>query len=116
MIKIEDSTNRPLVEEVVREGQEHVFRWWDDLSGSQRESLLRQLRDIDFTLLMVFKDETCTVKEGKVENPDVLIETDSEIILGITDGEISPTKAFMGGKLKAKGDMKDMLRIQMLMK
>ena len=72
--------------------------------------------DIDFTLLMVFKDETCTVKEGKVENPDVLIETDSEIILGITDGEISPTKAFMGGKLKAKGDMKDMLRIQMLMK
>jgi putative sterol carrier protein len=72
--------------------------------------------DIDFTILMIFKNETCTVKEGKVENPDVLIETESEIILGISDGEISPTKAFMGGKLKAKGDMKDMLKIQMLMK
>ncbi|MBS7251208.1 MAG: SCP2 sterol-binding domain-containing protein [Candidatus Freyarchaeota archaeon] len=72
--------------------------------------------DTDFSLLMEFKDETCTVKEGSVEKPDVLIETDSEVILGICDGEISPTKAFMGGKLKAKGDMKDMLKIQMLMK
>lgn len=51
MIQIENSTDRALVEEVVREGQEHVFRWWDDLSGSQHDSLLNQLRDIDFTLL-----------------------------------------------------------------
>lgn len=51
MIKIENSRDHPLVEEVVREGQEHVFRWWDDLSGSQQDSLLNQLRDIDFTLL-----------------------------------------------------------------
>ncbi len=72
--------------------------------------------DTDFSILMEFKDETCTVKEGSVENPDVLIETSSEIILGISDGEVSPTKAFMSGKLKAKGDMKDMLKIQMLMK
>lgn len=72
--------------------------------------------DVDFSILMEFKDETCTVKEGSIENPDVLIETESEIILGISDGEVSPTKAFMGGKLKAKGDMKDMLKIQMLMK
>ena len=72
--------------------------------------------DEDFSILMVFKDETCTVKEGSVENPDVTIETASEVILGISDGEVSPTKAFMGGKLKAKGDMKDMLKIQMLMK
>ncbi|MHA1268703.1 MAG: SCP2 sterol-binding domain-containing protein [Candidatus Helarchaeota archaeon] len=72
--------------------------------------------DTDFSILMEFKNESCTVKIGSVENPDVLIETSSEIILGISDGEISPTRAFMGGKLKAKGDMKDMLKIQMLMK
>lgn len=72
--------------------------------------------DQDFHILMIFKDQACTVKEGSVENPDVSIETESEIILGISDGEISPTKAFMGGKLKAKGDMKDMLKIQMIMK
>jgi putative sterol carrier protein len=72
--------------------------------------------DAPINLFMVFKDETCTLKEGTVPNPDVLITTASETILGVTRGEISPTKAFMSGKLKAKGNMKDMLKIQMLMK
>ncbi|WXG41948.1 MAG: SCP2 sterol-binding domain-containing protein [Candidatus Freyarchaeum deiterrae] len=73
-------------------------------------------KDTGFSLLMEFKDETCTVKEGSVAKPDLLIETNSDVILGICNGEVSPTKAFMSGKLKAKGDMKDLLKIQMLMK
>jgi len=72
--------------------------------------------DQDFHILMVFKDQTCTLEEGSVETPDIVISTASDTILGITNGEISPTRAFMGGKLKAKGNMKDMLKIQMLMK
>ena len=63
--------------------------------------------DLDLHILMVFKDQSCTVKEGAVANPDVSIETESDIILGISDGEVSPTKAFMGGKIKAKGNYKD---------
>ncbi len=72
--------------------------------------------DQQFHLLMVFKDQTCVLKEGSVPTPDIVISCASEIIMNITKGEQSPTKAFMGGKLKAKGNMKDMLKVQMLMK
>ena len=65
---------------------------------------------------LVFKDAKCEIKEGDVEEPDITITTQSEVIIDIMDGELSPTKAFMGGKLKAKGPMKDMLKMQMLMK
>ena len=65
---------------------------------------------------LVFKDAKCEIKEGDIEEPDITITTQSEVIIDIMDGELSPTKAFMGGKLKAKGPMKDMLKMQMLMK
>ncbi|HME53777.1 MAG TPA: SCP2 sterol-binding domain-containing protein [Candidatus Lokiarchaeia archaeon] len=93
----------------------------DDESYKERfkgfdKTLQFDFTDQEFNLLMIFKDETCTLEEGSVETPDIVITTPSDIIMGITNGEISPTKAFMGGKLKAKGNMKDMLKVQMLMK
>ncbi|HMF34602.1 MAG TPA: SCP2 sterol-binding domain-containing protein [Candidatus Lokiarchaeia archaeon] len=93
----------------------------DDESYKERfkgfeKTLQFDFSDQDFHLLMVFKDETCTLEEGSVDAPDIVISTASDVIMGITNREISPTKAFMGGKLKAKGNMKDMLKIQMLMK
>jgi putative sterol carrier protein len=65
---------------------------------------------------LVFNEGKCDIHEGEVENPDFAITTTSEVIIDIMDGELSPTKAFMGGQIKAKGDMKDMLKMQMLMK
>ena len=35
---------RDLFETVKRFGQEHVFRWWDELDESEREALLVQIR------------------------------------------------------------------------
>ncbi len=64
----------------------------------------------------MFKDAKCEIKEGDIEDPDMTITTNSEVIIDIMDGEMSPTKAFMGGKIKAKGPMTDMLKLQMLMK
>lgn len=65
---------------------------------------------------LVFKDAKCEIKDGEIDDPDITITTTSDVIIDIMDGELSPTKAFMGGKLKAKGPMKDMLKMQMLMK
>lgn len=65
---------------------------------------------------LVFKDAKCEINEGDIEDPDMTIITNSEVIIDIMDGELSPTKAFMGGKIKAKGPMNDMLKLQMLMK
>lgn len=65
---------------------------------------------------LVFKNAKCEINEGEIEEPDMTITTTSEVIIDIMDGELSPTKAFMGGKIKAKGPMNDMLKLQMLMK
>ena len=80
------------------------------------KTLQFNFKDQSFNLLMIFKNETCELKEGFVPNPDIVITTSSKIILGFTNGEINPLKAFLSRKLKAKGNRKDMIKIQMLMK
>ncbi len=80
------------------------------------KSLLFTFTDQAFNLHMVFKDGTCTLKEGAIPNPDIEIITQSDVILGITSGEINAMKAFLTRKLKAKGDRAAMLKVQLLMK
>jgi putative sterol carrier protein len=70
----------------------------------------------DYHLMMVFQDQTCTLQEGEAENPEIVITTTSDTILGITNGKIKPVLAFMSGKIKTKGSMPDMLKVQTLMK
>jgi putative sterol carrier protein len=72
--------------------------------------------DQTFNLLMVFKNQTCELKEGSIEAPDIVITSQSKILLGIANGEINPIKAFLTRKLKAKGNRTSLLKVQMLMK
>jgi UDP-N-acetylglucosamine/UDP-N-acetylgalactosamine diphosphorylase len=50
-IRTENEPDKILIEKVFSYKQEHVFRWWNDLSANERKDLLNQLRLIDFTLL-----------------------------------------------------------------
>ncbi|PQP04370.1 MULTISPECIES: SCP2 sterol-binding domain-containing protein [Pseudomonas] len=54
---------------------------------------------------LVVKNSTCELLEG--ENPDaqVTLVMDSETLEGIVDGSTDGMQAFMGGKLRAEGDM-----------
>ena len=72
--------------------------------------------DEPYHILMGFKDGNCELKEESVENPDITITTKTDIIMGITNQQIDPMKAFVTRKLKASGDMKSMLKVQLLMK
>lgn len=54
---------RAVVEKAIAAGQEHIFRYWDELSASSRAKLLQQLREIDFDLMQ----ELC---EKYVRNAD----------------------------------------------
>ena len=65
---------------------------------------------------LIFDNAKCEIKEGDTESADITITTTSQVIIDMMNGELSPTKAFMGGKLKAKGPMTAMLKLQMLMK
>ena len=61
--------------------------------------------DEDKNFSLVVKDSTCELLEG--ENPDaqVTLVMDGETLQGIVSGETDGMQAFMGGKLRAEGDM-----------
>ena len=53
--------------------------------------------------------------EGEPENSDVKIIVDSETWIGIMDGSISGMKAYTAKKLKVKGKMSDLMKLQKIM-
>jgi putative sterol carrier protein len=53
--------------------------------------------------------------EGTVEKPHLLVTTDRGTLLGIMKGSLSPVDAYSVGKLKAKGSLTDLLKLQLLM-
>ena len=71
--------------------------------------------DIQFDVQMVFKDGTAKLVEGKVANPDMSMTVKSDLFMGIARGEINPMEAFMEGKIKPKGDMADLEKLQVFM-
>ncbi|MFX1467765.1 MAG: SCP2 sterol-binding domain-containing protein [Promethearchaeota archaeon] len=109
-----------MVNEELVEGIKKMVNKLDDPAYAERFADFNKTLQFNFTdtnnYYLIFKDAKCEIKEGDIEDPDITITTASEVIIDIMDGELSPTKAFMGGKLKAKGPMKDMLKMQMLMK
>jgi putative sterol carrier protein len=54
---------------------------------------------------VVIKEGTCQVQEGKHEAPTVTMTMPAETWLGIVNKEVNAIQAFMGGQLKATGDI-----------
>lgn len=48
-------------------GQEHLLRYYDELSGEQREFLLAQIDDLDLGLLKCIGDSSKELEKGKIE-------------------------------------------------
>ena len=65
---------------------------------------------------IVFKGGTVTIIDGIDENAELIITTSTETIIAIIEGNLSPTRAFMAGKIKTKGPMPDLMKLQVLMK
>ncbi len=81
-----------------------------------KKSLQFDFTDQPYHILMQFNDGSCELKEGSVQSPDITITTKTDVIMGITSKQVDPMKAFVTRKLKASGDMKSMLKVQLLMK
>ncbi len=65
---------------------------------------------------IVFNKGTATITDGIEEGAELKITTTIELIMAILDGTLSPTRAFMTGKIKAKGSPNDLMKLQALMK
>ncbi len=79
-------------------------------------TMLMTYKDIDLDILLVFKDGMATVTEGTHDTPDMKIVTDTKTILGILDGSVSAMRSFMGGRIKADGPARDLMKLQQLLK
>ena len=51
------------------------------------------------------KDGTCALAKGEAADPNVTLIMDKETLVGVMTGETDGMQAFMGGKLRAEGDM-----------
>lgn len=59
-------------------------------------------------------DGRCQVGEGRASSPNITITMTASDYLDMINGLLNPQLAFMGGKLKIKGDMSLAVKIQEL--
>ena len=57
-------------------------------------------------------DGKCEMVTGAAANPTVTIDVAAQDWIDITSGKLDPTRAFMTGKLRIKGDLGLMMRFQ----
>lgn len=58
----------------------------------------------------------CTVSEGEADDASATVETDAETWVGIAEGTVEPTTAFMTGKIRIQGNMADVMKSQSVFK
>jgi putative sterol carrier protein len=78
--------------------------------------MLMTYTDLGVDVIVEFKDGKATVSEGTPDAPHMTIITDTATILGILDGTKSAMRSFMGGKVKAEGPTRDLMKLQSLLK
>ncbi|MDH7517150.1 MAG: SCP2 sterol-binding domain-containing protein [Candidatus Thermoplasmatota archaeon] len=63
----------------------------------------------------IVNGEAKSLKEETVEKPDIMVTIKSDIFLAILDKKINPVTSYMTGKIKVKGSMGDLLKLQKIM-
>jgi putative sterol carrier protein len=56
-----------------------------------------------------------SLKEESIDTPDINVTIDSDILINILHKKMNPMKAYTTGKLKAKGKLTDLLKLQKLL-
>ena len=78
--------------------------------------LLMTFTDLEIDVSINFEGVIATITEGTLPDAHLTITTDSDTIVGILDGSVSAMRSFMGGKIKANGPTRDLLKLQHLLK
>jgi putative sterol carrier protein len=104
----------PTVKEVF-EGMEKGF---DKEEAGDWEAIIQYAVEGDGggNWVMSVKDGACSVVEGTNDAATATLETDAETWIGIADGSVEPTSAFMMGKIRIQGNMGDVMKAQKVIK
>jgi putative sterol carrier protein len=72
--------------------------------------------DINSTyLIKVLNGKVESLKEENIDSPDIHVTIESGVFIDILNKKINPMKAYTTGKLKAKGKLTDLLKLQKLL-
>ena len=66
-------------------------------------------------LIKVNNGAVQSVSEENIPTPDINVTIDSDVLIGIMKKTINPMTAYQTGKLKAKGNLTDLLKLQKLL-
>ncbi len=66
-------------------------------------------------LIRVKNGEVESMKEESIDSPDINVIIESGILIDILNKKMNPMKAYTTGKLKAKGKLTDLLKLQKLL-
>ncbi len=81
-----------------------------------KKTFLIVVEDLDFSVQMIFDGTNrAQLLEGVVENPEMSLTVESDLLLGICNGEIDPMETFMMGDLKLSGNMADLQKLEVFM-
>ena len=80
------------------------------IEGWERKAMLtlKDGRQYNF----IVKDNTITVNEGSIDNPDMRIESDADTIRKLFMEEMGAASALLSRKLKVKGSASDLMKIR----
>lgn len=107
--------------EEVLEGLNKVKSRLDDPATKEKFKDFTKKMQFTFTdlntnyILDVVNGEARSLKEESVEKPDILVTINSDIFLGILAKKLNPVTSYMTGKIKVKGAMGDLLKLQKIM-
>ena len=68
------------------------------------------------TWVVAVSGGACSVTDGGVDDATATVETDAETWVGIAEGTVEPTTAFMTGKIRIQGNMADVMKSQKVFK
>ncbi len=80
------------------------------IDGWERTAHLKLKEGSEYHFIV--KDNTITVHEGPVEEPDMSIQSDEETIRKLFLEEMSAASALLKRKLKVKGSASDLMKIR----
>ena len=99
--KIQGKLDDPAFKEHFRDYTKTIQFTFPDLSHS--------------VLVTVTQGHIDSIAEETTDNPDIHVTTDSTTLLNIFNKKTNPMTAYATGKLKAKGSMTDLLKLQKIL-
>ena len=66
-------------------------------------------------VLSIAQDGNATLSEETIAQPNIKVTTSSDTLAGILERRVNPELAFITRKLKASGNMEDLLKLQKLL-